>query len=466
VKSKHRVMGILVLSIILSVFAAVPIKSYTARLQYKINNYLPNNLYVENIHLGGKTLEQAKDEIDKLEKIQLKRTITIQYGDGNGNDYYQGNTFTYAQLGYYIDKTSATSQINAVMNKNNSFFKRYLNYRKIEKSRVDLLLSYNIHYDQFLKALEIYDDSNLKPPINAKYNIIDGKVQIVKEENGYAFDKDELYKYLLAKRDLKTAKLKVKAVKASVTAAQLETQGIKELLISFTTKFDAGNVPRSSNIRLAASIIDGTLLPPGATFSFNDIVGKRTEERGFKEAGVYINGKVDTGIGGGICQVSTTLYNAVLLVDLQVIERSNHSLTVPYVPLSRDAAVSWGSQDLKFSNNTVNHILVKTKTTRDSITFELYSTKTNKTVELISTTLSKNKAPIQYIDDVAAFIGSEAVVEKGHDGYLSQLIKNVYVDGVKISTELVSKDRYLSEVKIIRRGTRLPDVYLDEKSEI
>lgn len=462
-KNKRIIMGLIVLLIIISVLIAFPLMNYTSTLIFRVNNYLPNNLYVNNTHFGGKTLDQAANELNKIEAEQLKKSIIISFDDGK--DYRRNIDFTYSQLGYYGDKVPITEQLSTIMDQNISIIKRFLHYRSIERSRMDYKLSYGIYYDKFLKALEIVDNSTLKAPVDAKYAISNGKVEIVQEEDGFTFDKEGLYKELQMNKDITQAKLSIKAAKPAITADVLRTQGIKELISSFTTKFDSGNAPRSSNIRLAAKSIAGTILPPGAIFSFNEVVGQRTEEKGFKEAGVYINGKVDTGIGGGICQVSTTLYNTVLLADLLVMERSNHSLTVPYVPLSRDAAVSWGAQDFKFSNNTENYILINSKTSGGSITFELYSTKSNKRVELISTTLEKNKAPIQYIDDVVAPFGKEIVVDKGHDGYQSQLVKNVYVDGKRITTEVVSKDKYLTAIKIIRRGVRIPDTMLSIDDE-
>lgn len=463
-KNKHIIMGIIVLIIIMIALIAFPLKNYVSNLLFKINNYMPNNLYVNNLHLGGKSLEQAIDELGKLEETQLKKPIIITYNDGS-NDHKSVN-FTYRQLGYYADKSIVTEKLNLIMDQNISIIKRFLHYRSIERSGLNYELTFGIHYDKFLKALEILDNATLKAPVNAKFEIIKGKVQIVQEENGFVFDKEALYKELQINKDLTKANLNVKAIKPSVTAEILKNQGIKELISSFTTNFDAGNAPRSSNIKLAAKFIAGTILPPGATFSFNEVVGQRTEEKGFQEAGVYINGKVDTGIGGGICQVSTTLYNAVLLADLLVMERSNHSLTVPYVPLSRDAAVSWGSQDLKFTNNTENHILINSSTKSGSITFELYSTKSNKSVELISTTLARTKAPILYIDDIVAPFGQDTVVDKGHDGYQSQLVKNIYVDRNRVSTEIVSKDKYLTATKIIKRGLRIPDTVLRVDDEM
>jgi vancomycin resistance protein YoaR len=464
VKNKHIKMGIIALTILILAFIAFPMKNYTSKMLFKMNNYMPNNLYINNLHLGGKTLEQAYDGLNKLEEDQLRKPITIIYDDGLG--LQKSVNFTYRQLGYYADKAPVIEQLNTVMDQNINIINRFLHYRNIERSRLDYKLSFNIHYDEFLNALEILDDSSLKAPVDAKFAIVNGKVQIIQEENGFVFDKDRLFKELQANKDLTKAKLNVKAVKASVTAEILKTQGVKELISSFTTNFDSSNAPRSSNIRLAAKYITGTILPPGAVFSFNEVVGQRTVEKGFREAGVYINGKVDTGIGGGICQVSTTLYNTVLLADLLVTERSNHSLTVPYVPLSRDAAVSWGSQDFKFTNNTENHILINTRTTGGTITFEFYSTKSNKRVELISTTLSRSKAPVLYIDDIVALFGQNTVVEKGHDGFQSQLVKKVYIDKKQVSSEIVSKDRYLTAAKIIRRGLRIPDTVLRIEDEM
>ena len=457
-RNKNRTIGIIVLSIVTLALIAFPIKNYSSKLLFKMNNFLPNNLYVNNLHLGGKTIEQAIDELNKLEEDQLKKTLTISCNEGL--DYSKSVNFTYHQLGYYADKNTLIEQLDEIMNQDISIINRFLHYSSIERTGMNYNLPFLIHYDKFLKALEILDNSKLKAPVNAKYEIVNGQVQIVSEEYGFAFDKEALYKELRDNKDLTQAILKVKAVKPSVTTEILKTQGINELISRFTTHFDANNTPRSSNIKLAAKFIDGIILHPGAVFSFNEVVGQRTVEKGFKEAGVYINGKVDTGIGGGICQVSTTLYNTVLLADLLVIERSNHSLTVPYVPLSRDAAVSWGLQDFKFTNNTENYILINSITTTGSITFEFYSTKSNKIVELISTTLSRVNAPVLYIDDIVAPFGQNTVVDKGHDGYQSQLIKNVYLNKNRVSSAVVSKDKYITATKIIRRGIRIPDSIL------
>lgn len=449
---KYRLPVMILILIALFALAVIPLKSYASRLIYKMEHYLPNNLYVDQVGLGGKTLLQAEEILNRMEAAQLSKSVSIRYDDGA---YTQSSSFTYEQLGYFAEKEKLLADLKRLLNGDANFLKRFIQYKKIENSRADYSLNYSIHYDKFLKAMAIFDDSSLKPPVDAKYSITKGKVSILKEVNGYIFDKDALYKELLANRELASFKLAPKAVKPNVTAEQLESQGIKEMISSFTTKFDSGNVPRSSNIRLAAKIIDGTILAPGGVFSFNGVVGERTRERGFQEAGVYINGRVDTGIGGGICQVSTTLYNAVLFANLEVLERSNHSLTVPYVPLSRDAAVSWGAQDFKFRNNTEYYIYIRSVATAYTITFELYSTKSDTKVELESKTISKTSAPVIYIDDASIEFGQEHVMEKGHDGYQSQLTKKVYLGDSLVSAEVISKDKYQTSVQVVKRGTKI-----------
>lgn len=446
--------GIIVLFLLTFIIILIPLRSYTIRLINRMDNYLPNNLYINDMHIGNKTLVEAEKLITEIENKELNKEVTIVYDGGRG--LYQTHSFKRRQLGYYADKEAMIKDLETIFDKRINLLRRIIKYKKIESSQYKYTMTYNINYDKFIAALQVFDDSGLNPPKDAKYAVINDRIEIIKEEYGYVYDKETLYKQLINNQEMNKAKLTTKLQAPKVTAEQLSKQGVKEKITSFTTKFDAGNVPRASNIRLAAKIIEGTVLTPGDTFSFNTVVGQRTEERGFQEAGVYMNGKVDTGIGGGICQVSTTLYNSVLFADLQVLERHNHSLTVPYVPLSRDAAVSWGLQDFKFINNTDYHIYIHASTTRNTITFDLFSTKTDKKVELISTKISKVDAPVLYIEDDAIEIGKQDVEEPGHDGYESQLTRKVIVNGKLVSTEIVSKDKYLTSPKIIKKGTKLP----------
>lgn len=446
--------GIIALCILLLIAIFIPIRNYVMRLEQKMQKYLPNNLYINEIHIGSKTLAESEELLTILEQEQLNKEITIIFDDSSGQ--YQAQSYRYEQLGCYADKAAIINELKAILYTNDNIFIRIWKYKSIENSGCKYTLKFDLDKNKFMLALQFFNNSMLNPPRDAKYVCNNERIEIAEEKNGYVFDKEALYDELHANTSLTTVRMKTRLVSPKITAEQLRKQGIKEKISSFMTKFNGNNLPRSSNIRLAASIIKGTILAPGDTFSFNEVVGKRTIRRGFKEAGVYINGKVDTGIGGGICQVSTTLYNAVLLADLQVLERYNHSLTVPYVPLSRDAAVSWGAQDFKFRNNTDYYIYIHSSTTFNTITFTLFSTKSNKKVDLISDTISKTNAPIIYKYDKALEVGKQIVEESGHHGFESQLTKKVYINNKLVSKEIVSKDRYITEAKIIIRGTKIP----------
>lgn len=135
---------------------------------------------------------------------------------------------------------------------------------------------------------------------------------------------------------------------------------LNDVLVSFTTTFHPSQAERTNNLVLAARNINGTIIPPGGVFSYNDSVGPRTHETGFKDAIIYVDNRMKKDVGGGICQVSSTLYNCVLLANLGVVERHCHSLPVHYVPPGRDATVAWGGDDFKFRNTATKPIIVRT----------------------------------------------------------------------------------------------------------
>lgn len=155
-----------------------------------------------------------------------------------------------------------------------------------------------------------------------------------------------------------------------------EDEKFSDVLGSKTTYYNTSVTGRSTNIRLAAEAIDGTVLQPGETFSLNGVVGRRTAAKGYQTAIIFQNGKQVEGLGGGVCQVSSTVYGAVLYADLQVTERSSHQFQVSYTPVSQDAAVYYGSQDFQFVNDTDNPIKIAADASNGSLTVTIYGTKT------------------------------------------------------------------------------------------
>ena len=234
------------------------------------------------------------------------------------------------------------------------------------------------------------------------------------------------------------------ARKGSLSAVKERTQK----LCSFTTYFDPTGVERSSNIRLAASAINGTIIPAGGCFSFNATVGERTEERGYKQAKIIEEGKFVLGLGGGVCQVSTTLYNAALLSGLEIAEYHPHSLSVSYVAPSRDAMVSGNYFDLRFVNNRQTPIYVRVKCTSSSICCVIYGESDGYNYSFKSEVVAAIPKPGEQVvegdEDKILSYGKEGTESLGY------LIKEK--DGNRESV-LVRRDKYaaVADVRSVRK---------------
>ncbi len=202
--------------------------------------------------------------------------------------------------------------------------------------------------------------------------------------------------------------------------------GITGVVGSYHTTY--GGIPsRLHNVALVAQLIDGALIAPGETFSFNGTTGERTAEKGFQEAPVIINGELQTGLGGGICQVSTTVFNAAYEAGLQIDERTNHALYISHYPLGRDATVNYPDLDLKFTNDTDNWLLLRTFVGTGSLTVNLYGTPQNRRVETTEQPLRVVGAPrVKRVKDPTMLKGKSEVEEYGQPARATSVSRTVY----------------------------------------
>lgn len=232
-----------------------------------------------------------------------------------------------------------------------------------------------------------------------------------------------------------------------------ELSKIQEVIAEFATTFPAGERSRNTNIRIASEKIDGVVLMPGEEFSFNDSVGRRTIENGFKLAGVYRSGRHDVGIGGGICQVSGTLYNAAVLSNLEVVQRANHSMPVPYLSVGRDATVDYGKIDLRFRNNYDFPIAISSTFQPGKLTFRVLGQKDpSLEVKIVTAGHQSWDRGVKYVPDPAVPAGAERVVEKGSRGHSVTTYRDVYRNGARVSRTVLNSSRYSGGVKIIAKN--------------
>ena len=240
----------------------------------------------------------------------------------------------------------------------------------------------------------------------------------------------------------------------------------KDTLSTYTTNYKTSEVERSENVRLAAETLNNVILMPGQEFSYNNIVGERTTERGYKIAKVYQEGQVVDGLGGGVCQVSSTLYNAVVKADLEVIERKNHSLPVAYVKLGRDATVSYGTLDFRFRNNLQYPIRIESKVGGGTLTIKICGIQTNpnRTVDIETETVAVLDYTKKVIEDANLPMGTEEVIQKGKQGYKVKSYRVTKENGVEVDRKQISIDTY-SPVAEIKKVSLTENVVLPTVDE-
>lgn len=302
------------------------------------------------------------------------------------------------------------------------------------------------------KWLADFVDKNQPPRRAAKVFYKDKKIVYQTEAQGMKLDSVKLKELAIA-AVLADGEIKVPIQEAPKHVSDDKLKSIKEVMSTFTTHFNyVAN--RVNNIQVASSKLDGIVLLPGETFSYNGTVGKRTIAEGFKEAPVLVSGRHEKGIGGGICQTSTTLYNASLLCDLKIVERHNHSTPVAYVPAGRDATVDYGSKDLKIQNNFDFPIAIARTFTTGSITFTILGKKDpSLKVEIIRGRMSTWGNGDRTEHDSSLPAGTVQVKEKGSSGKKLNTWRYVYKNGKLVRKDALGESYYTGSPRITVIGT-------------
>lgn len=274
------------------------------------------------------------------------------------------------------------------------------------------------------------------------------------EVEGVDFNVDDV-KQILASEEKEEYIIPLTITKPKVTLDQIGTEAFPDQLSTFTTKYDASNSDRSTNLKLACQRLNGKVVLAGETFSYNKTLGERTVEAGYKNGKIYENGEVVDGIGGGICQISSTLYNAVLMSNLDIVERRNHQFVTSYLPAGRDATVSYGTTDFKFKNTRKYPIRLVASVSNGIATVSVYGIKEDKeyTISFNTKTISTISPETQFIEDSSLATGEERVKQKGTNGLVCETYITKSLNGKIISQSLLSRDTYSAMKRIVLTGT-------------
>jgi vancomycin resistance protein YoaR len=305
---------------------------------------------------------------------------------------------------------------------------------------------------------KIYNEVHTEPQ---DAYIVEDPFQVVVDKDGvdFAITMDEAKTILAESKEEYSIPLKI--TKAQKTVASLGSKAFPDLLGTFTTRYDAGNVSRTTNLAIACKKLNGQVIQPGEVFSYNKALGKRSVENGYKEAAVYVNGGVENGLGGGICQISSTLYNTVLFANLGIVERHQHSFTTSYVDPGRDATVVYGALDFKFKNTRKYPVKLEAYIKSGVATVSMYGIKEDVeyNVKVVATVTETIPCPVEKTEDATMAEGVEKVISKGTNGCRSIAYKYVYdMAGNLVSKTQLSADYYGTIAKKVKVGTKQVEV--------
>ncbi|PEU85256.1 vancomycin resistance protein [Bacillus anthracis] len=392
---------------------------YVSKLNNQLNTTALPNTTFEGISLDGKNKKDIQAIINqKITELDQKSLTYIFQNDKQ--------TYTWKDLGInykekdIIDKIFKEQEGNAM--------NRYKMRKQAENGEVkrDYKLTPQLNttaYESFMK--DKYNET-LKNPVNAELSIEGTTVNISQSQNGEKIDKGKLTDLTQQAITSGTSDitLPVTLLKPERSTEDIQKMGIKEVIAEYSTPMAGRNGNQSFNVNKSANTLSGVIVAPDETFSFNGRVGVTDAAHGYKSAAVYSQGKVIQSAGGGVCQVSSTLYSAALRADLGIVSRSNHSMPVNYLPLGQDAAVADYGPDLKFKNNTGNHIYIQAFSNGGSITTRIFGTNTGKNVEVSSQVISRT-------NDKITAVTYKKVTQNGEVISNGQISKSVYKSAPK-----------------------------------
>lgn len=446
------------------------------------NNKVINNIYIKDINVSGLTKEEAKQKVSEHinssipDEIKLRHdnfetsistnqlsiyfnideAVDIAYNLGKDGNIFQNNlTILKSQFfktnidpGFSFDKEQLKKNLQDISSKlpdkvlESSYYidgenliltkgsigcvikieetANYIEYNinNLNLQNISLELITEKQSPTEINLDSIYDEIH-KDPVDSYYT--QNPFCVYPSENGldFAISLDEAKNLLQEEKSEYSIPLKI--LYPNVTTNMIGTEAFPDLLSEFSTKYSAKNTNRTTNLILAANKINGTVLMPGETFSYNKVVGERTIAAGYKEAPIYVEGRVEDGLGGGICQITTTLYNAALYANLEIVERRNHQFVPSYANASRDATVVYGAIDFKFKNNREYPIKITCSVSNGIANFKIFGLRTENDyeVEITSRVTGTTKTAIY-----------------------SEAYKTLKKNGSIVSSEIIAKDTY------------------------
>lgn len=459
---KRGILAILVIAFMFALIAAYVLFSY-GRLKPEAD-VICEGIRIDSVEVGGMSKDEAMLAVNTYTAEKTGQVVEV---DVNG----QIVTTTIGELGYTYSAGDSLDKALAV-GKNGTLIENYREIKEAAQGKITYPIQSQLNEEQLKQFVKKKCKKLCTRAKNSSVKMKDGVFVYSESRDGVSLDVDETSQMIQAAvADANpgetihiTANVKVEQPTVSKeTAARC-----KDKIGTFSTAFSAGNVNRSKNLANAARLINGTVIYPGETFSVHDTISPLTEENGYYEAASYNNGKVEDSLGGGVCQVSTTLYNAVLKAELEIVERSPHSMVVSYVKPSMDAAIAGDYKDFKFKNNTQVPVYIQGGTYSGTIYFNVYGEETRSAdrevifESEVTDTIEPGADKVTF--DKTKPESFMQVTQEAHTGYKAILWKIVRENGKESKTQ-VNSSTYSASPRYVTRGAMKEPKKTEKPSE-
>ncbi|MGN0171134.1 MAG: VanW family protein [Lachnospiraceae bacterium] len=422
------------------------------RVQAASEDKILEGVYIGGLSLGGMTRQEAQTATEEYVENLMTEPVVFQVSDRQVKALPE-------ELGLACSEEDLAERAYSVGHLGN-LIRRYKEQQDLKHENVILNVTMSVDRGLLEDFLEAHMDTLNKETINNGLKRENGKFIYVPGQAGEVVDleasMDLLERYFSEEiiDSLGTVELISKVEEPKGTEEELGK--VQDVLGSFETDYSTSAAGRCTNVENAASLINGTVLYPGDTFSVHDAISPITLENGYAMAGAYENGTVVESVGGGVCQVSSTLYNAVIRAELEIVERSPHSMVVSYVKPSQDAAIAGDYKDLKFKNNQDTPVYIEGYTAGKKVHFNVYGMETrdsNRSINFETEIKETDEPDIKFVKTDAP-IGTVTKTQDAHVGYKAVLYKIVTVNGKEESREVFNRSTYSSSEAVYEVGTK------------
>jgi len=425
---------------------------------YALQKTVPDEVDAGGIAIGGMPVEDALKLLTEYESSLQQRTITIHAAVEAGDS----KQWTVNELGY---KAEFKTIREALLKLGEGDIWDRAVYRYQFPIQYELTQAWN--HDAFDAALRKQWSWIEKSATKNAARTITNKDEVIYEPHVDAYRLDigklteQVNDWVVLKKDkigapaekAFEAELPISVVHPELTLEKLKDEGIERKIMSFSTDFRTSAEGRAHNVTVTAEALNDWELAPGEVFDYGKLIAKAEELYEYREAPVILNGKLVPGIGGGICQVSSTLYNAILRAGLEIVERRNHSLPVAYLPIGQDATYAGGAINFRFKNTTGKHLIIRTSVEDRKLTIKLFGTmKEKEKYDIESVTLKTIEPTVQERTNSRLSPGQKVTVESGKQGYVVETYRTLTRDGKVVSRDRLSRDTYKSQPTIIEVG--------------